>query len=420
MAINPQAILDKVINIANTDTKVLRDEMNRKIHLVDVSYNALKFSDPTLTKEEHSKLLLALSTALSFRKSLNSVVKELQELKGTRVLQVFFLSDPKFGEFVVGSSYSSVQKRISSILSSIPNISPTLSSVDIGHIPTEGIHAAHSPLNEKLFRIFHSLPIGSPAFFNVASQINELHHLHNISCSYTFDRPNYDVQAFNKILGKVAIVVTIQSKELNNELSQYEKKIGNSIKKIVSSKEFADELLNTPGSNTILEDIRQGLIAVMKGKPFISTHRKKPASTKRKEFSKPNVARITKPDKVPAVRNVQGQFYSLTSLQTLINANLQHVISANMGDQPYPGGQRKILNYRTGRFASSATVQRLTQSREGMITAFYSYMKHPYQTFQPGFAQGSPESRDPKLLISKSIREIAATMVGNRMRAVLI
>lgn len=108
--------------------------------------------------------------------------------------------------------------------------------------------------------------------------------------------------------------------------------------------------------------------------------------------------------------------YSLASLQLLLNTHLQDVISANMGS----GSSRDILNYRTGRFAASAKVEKISQSREGMITAFYSYMKNPYQTFEPGFRQGSPKSRDPKLLIAKSIRDIAATKVANRMRAVVI
>ena len=82
------------------------------------------------------------------------------------------------------------------------------------------------------------------------------------------------------------------------------------------------------------------------------------------------------------------------------------------------GTEKRILNYRTGRFAGSAKVESMSQSRQGMITAFYSYMKNPYQTFEPGFRQGSPKTRDPKLLISQSIREIAATRVGNQLRAV--
>lgn len=119
--------------------------------------------------------------------------------------------------------------------------------------------------------------------------------------------------------------------------------------------------------------------------------------------------------KVP-LRTITGNFFSLTSLQNLLNSQLQDVISAKMGD----GDETKILNYQTGRFAASAKVERLTQSKEGMISAFYSYMKNPYRTFEPGFKQGSPKSRDPKLLISQSIRDIAATKVANKMRAVLV
>jgi hypothetical protein len=84
------------------------------------------------------------------------------------------------------------------------------------------------------------------------------------------------------------------------------------------------------------------------------------------------------------------------------------------------GNSRSVLNLRTGRFAESVKVERLSESRAGMITAFYSYMKNPYATFSDGGQQQSPRSRDPKLLISKSIREIAAQQVGNRLRAVNI
>jgi hypothetical protein len=87
-----------------------------------------------------------------------------------------------------------------------------------------------------------------------------------------------------------------------------------------------------------------------------------------------------------------------------------------MGD----GDSRNVLNYRTGRLAGSAKVEYMSQSRAGMITAFYSYMKNPYATFSDGGRQQNPKSRDPKLLISKSIREIAAQQVGNLLRAVNI
>jgi hypothetical protein len=84
------------------------------------------------------------------------------------------------------------------------------------------------------------------------------------------------------------------------------------------------------------------------------------------------------------------------------------------------GTSRNVLNYQTGRFAQSATVERLTQGREGMISAYYTYMKYPYATFSEGGRQEFPRSRDPKLLISKSIREIMQQQMITRMRAVLI
>ena len=104
----------------------------------------------------------------------------------------------------------------------------------------------------------------------------------------------------------------------------------------------------------------------------------------------------------------------LFSLKNLINSQLQDVISANMGD----GGSKNVLNYRTGRFASTVQVERLTSSRDGFITAFYSYMKNPYATFSAGGAQAIPATRDPKLLIAKSIREIAQQVVANKLRSV--
>jgi hypothetical protein len=119
---------------------------------------------------------------------------------------------------------------------------------------------------------------------------------------------------------------------------------------------------------------------------------------------------------VPQLQTVKGTKYSLVSLKNLINSQLQDVISAKMGD----GSSKSVLNYRTGRFAASAKVEDITLSRDGMITAYYNYMRNPYGTFSTGGKQEIPRSRDPKLLISRSIREIAAQKVGNRMRAVLV
>lgn len=130
------------------------------------------------------------------------------------------------------------------------------------------------------------------------------------------------------------------------------------------------------------------------------------------------VAKLPKLQKprTPIPSSARDPQLELFSLQSYINANLADRIRENMGT----GNRRDILNYRSGRFAESVKVERLSESRQGMITAFYSYMKNPYATFSDGGRQQYPKTRDPKLLISKSIREIAAEKVANRLRAVVV
>jgi len=82
--------------------------------------------------------------------------------------------------------------------------------------------------------------------------------------------------------------------------------------------------------------------------------------------------------------------------------------------------EKIYLNLRSGRFAESVRVDRLTESKAGAITAFYTYMRNPYATFSDGGKQQYPKTRDPKLLISKSIRQLAQTITQQRLRAVLV
>ena len=187
--------------------------------------------------------------------------------------------------------------------------------------------------------------------------------------------------------------------------------------------ELALLLLNMKSSPNSFDNIVDLLASTMQGtktKPIAAdkiigkfSEKIKVASKKIKLQLKPGTG--ANPGNLPQLRTTQGRFTSLASLQTLLNLALAQQIQRNMGT----GTSKNILNYRTGRLAESAEVTSMSQSRAGMISAYYTYMKYPYQTFEPGYAQGTPASRDPKLLISKSIREILSTQVKNRLRAVL-
>lgn len=186
------------------------------------------------------------------------------------------------------------------------------------------------------------------------------------------------------------------------------------------SKRLARYILNHKKSPNIIEYAKYSLLSTLKGEPVQKYKSKaRQSSTTKDKVNKQAISGIVKGKaKLPSLPKPVTQPpkppTNLLRLTNLINSQLQDVISANMGD----GSSTNILNYRTGRFASTVKVETISMSRQGMITAFYSYMKNPYATFSAGGRQSSPATRDPKLLIARSIREIAQQMVANRLRAV--
>lgn len=117
-----------------------------------------------------------------------------------------------------------------------------------------------------------------------------------------------------------------------------------------------------------------------------------------------------------AITKVRNTRTPLIDLEAILRARINKQVMDNMGQ----GSDTRVLNYRSGRFSSSVEIDRLSESRQGLISVFYKYMKNPYATFSEGGRQEFPRSRDPKALISKSIREIAAPIVGNRLRAIVV
>lgn len=134
------------------------------------------------------------------------------------------------------------------------------------------------------------------------------------------------------------------------------------------------------------------------------TIKSKPTKLKHKVPAIPKL-KLKKPE--PKLRNLRGQFTSLTNLENTLRAVLNEVVADNM--------RRPHLEYQSGRFSESVEVVRLQRTRQDEITAFLTYMKYPYQTFEPGFKQGY-KGYDPRILLDKSVREILAPLVKARIR----
>tara|TARA_B100001939_G_scaffold347587_1_gene369672 strand:- start:634 stop:2253 length:1620 start_codon:yes stop_codon:yes gene_type:complete len=96
---------------------------------------------------------------------------------------------------------------------------------------------------------------------------------------------------------------------------------------------------------------------------------------------------------------------SPAKLQNILNQILPVEVAKNM--------QSPALRFRTGRLANSARVVGINQGPRGGTQINYTYMRDPYETFEPGGEMGST-LRDPRRLIGGTIREIMQTKFRQR------
>jgi len=167
---------------------------------------------------------------------------------------------------------------------------------------------------------------------------------------------------------------------------------------------YKDTLVDLKGSKSIIKATSETVTEMLIGKGVKGYKKTDKGRLKGKRTAK----RVkTRAAVMPRLRDEKGQFTSTMNIQAILNAKVKEEVADNMGK----GG---ALVYRTGRFAESVSVTKVMQSRQGALTAFYTYMKAPYQTFERGYAQGSLR-RDPRKLISASIREIARETLSHKL-----
>lgn len=103
----------------------------------------------------------------------------------------------------------------------------------------------------------------------------------------------------------------------------------------------------------------------------------------------------------------KGVASSPLKLLALINQKLPRTVAKNMGDP--------ALNYRSGRFASSTRVTDVVNTQKGFPSIGYTYQRDPYSVFEStSGSRFSSVDRDPRILIDRSIREIAAELALGR------
>lgn len=175
------------------------------------------------------------------------------------------------------------------------------------------------------------------------------------------------------------------------------------------------DIANLKGSTTLKDGISQVVLYELAPKRAKVTGKRKKKiqekssgkSTKKTKAKK--AVRVIRDDSIDASSipksRVRASQYSIAALLGALNQQISKTVAENM--------ESPRLNYQTGRFASSVRVTDIATTARGFPSIGYTYMKYPYQTFEPGYRQGSVE-RDPRKLIDTSIRQVAAQFALGR------
>jgi hypothetical protein len=407
---------DKAISMRDLQTKIQSYAETRHKNRLDISKGSAAFKINNLTNIPVSQLLDKEKKLLPARVYSNG------ELVGV----LYYSFDAAYAGLFKDFLNKEISKFIDSTIYEGTNFRK---GFDVGHILGD-TELARSPIGIKLKRMLDALSsitedieLQIPGYkktnksninklvSDVTNNLNTLHQKSSYGQSIEVELDkDFGIQPF--LLSVRANIVIIQDRIENQQI------YGNMVEGLIE-RDVGTLLAKANFSNNLIQELALRLSGVIQGKTAF-----------KKELKNKKVPKINVPVKTGKVSTKSAkkskialgtlptgpQKLSLTNLQSLLDATLVQRVKQNMGS----GTSRTVLNLRTGRFAESVQVERLSESRAGMITAFYSYMKNPYATFSQGGQQQNPRSRDPKLLISKSIREIAAQQVGNRLRAVNI
>lgn len=408
----------------STSTEGHRKELDQYVHTCDLSFSTLNIanSSPSNFVTTHKDFIAALKLVL--RAPLVTSEKELQrriyDANSDHIRYNFqtFLVSVGVELMLVSPSRDALRENITKA----QKLMATPVEMQIGHIALKDSGEVSSPARQKLGDLVTSLgntnarlPKGIIGATNNA--IMDLMRVHkNIHVSFNRNTKSIASWGIGETLLKGSIKVTLETIDSNLGKANLERRAVKKVRDLINTSSYKAKLAGLAKTD-VLDDILAGL----KGsKP-------KAKSSKVSETESTNSTALPKVNtSTYRFQDARGRFIGINvvSLQNLINGKLEEQLTSNMGK----GGRKDILNYDTGNFSKTTKVTSISASRTEGIEVFYSYMKyrpgtgkqHAYDSFEPGNAQGLPLSRNPQLLVEKSIREIASSLVTGRLKATSI
>jgi hypothetical protein len=279
-------------------------------------------------------------------------------------------------------------------------------------------HAEGEGIVETMTREFfdkHASTVFNAKTGNVSTEQELLSDLNKMGVDLSFMRSTSDMTQNISLIGAGGNILA--GNQMKKKLEDARKRL----KKLINNPSMLNTIADLEGSDS-LKTIKRKQTVSKVTKPFkkiagvnvktedinikhsTSTVSKKKRSTGKKGKS-PSTVKVAGLSSLRKGEKPKKSPYSIASYIGIFNQQLPGAVARNMISP--------ALQYQSGRFAASTRVTEITQTAQGFPSIGYTYMRYPYETFEPGNAQGSVE-RDPRKLIDKSIREIAVQFAIGR------
>jgi len=237
----------------------------------------------------------------------------------------------------------------------------------------------------------------------------------------------------NTMKGEVRLEIRAESRAYNRTFKRhYERLMQTSAEKLLvkrqteSLKNYLSKVKigDVKGSPSVENKIVKDITDIAKGKK-VKASRSKATRTKKLKTGvkgkKISTSKLTKLQKA-ATKGIATKEIRLTGkggkksktgrrqldlakIQIAINQKLPAEVRRNMG--------RPALINQTGRFSNSVRLTGLRQAPASVV-ADYTYQLNPYETFENNGVRQWPTGYNPKPLISKSIRNLAAAFIDQK------
>lgn len=386
--------------------------LNTKLHAMPIDIDNINIMLTSVGMEPIDSIkyaeLYRLIKASSYTKKDNSLISTRKSTIESLVAKypiVLFTHD----NIIIARNYDNIQKIIVAGIFSKSGIFDK--RFHVGHTFIEGSKTSITPATLAVSTMHKYASLKLKNYSTSSSDLNlvinnfnkEYQEVHFISTKLVLSKEVTDK------LAKLDLVLVIAQEESSNvgDYSLKEKALFNKAVSNITRVVNGLSPIDVTASPSYRDDLENLLINKLLGKRITNRKTTKSVSNKTK-IDNSSTTKL-----VPfRLRSAKGSFQSVANLEALIRMSLYETIKKNM--------REPALTFQTGRFAESVELKSISyDNRAGAVTAFLTYMKYPYATFEPTGDRGSID-RSPSSLIVRSVREIATKLTKARMQAIII